>query len=368
MVSTQSLRPFDTEANLPLVAPALYGTRRVNLDDWGLKGFGELNLRAAGLYTEREDFIKVGRINAEASWSRRTILPGGFVLTPFAGLRLDQYEISRANSDDQSLGRDAWWAGSELSWPLYTSSGGVGFIVEPKVMFATGTEDPNDPDIFNQDSLSFSADAERILDAQPIDGFDLLDEGTRVAVGVQTQARWGGQNRFGLFVGQRFSDADKPALSRLSNLDREQSDIVSRIQLGLGGLLSADTSLRYDAEESELTAASTLLNLSLGPATLGVGHYFTSDLLTGTSDSEALALTSRVRLSPNWAVLGRMTRNLATEENVQQRLGLEYSDDCSTFQLLVERDRNEFNRNRVSTNIRFRIALRTLAEFGANDD
>jgi LPS-assembly protein len=352
LISVQNVGTLINDRTQPAVLPLVTANRRFDVGRWGGVTVGG---QAAML--DREVGDDVTKLHAHVDWQNRHILPGGLVFSPFVGARADYYEFRPEGGVDRTVDRALWQAGAEISWPLARTGGGVDLLIEPLLTLATGTDDPNDPAIAVQDSRTFQLSEQTLLRGQAVDSYDLVEGGTRAGYGVRAQARVGDARVSG-FVGQRWRDEADPRFTRISNLDGTRSDVVGRLDFSLGAL-SVLNNFRLDADSGELLSGSTRFGLS-GSWGSVTASYFTVEPELNVAQSEAASIGARINLTPRWALLAAQTRDLGRETTPFQRIGVEYSDDCTTLQLVAERRQIDFTSTRTSTDIAIRFTLRTL--------
>ncbi|MET0544973.1 MAG: LPS assembly protein LptD [Caulobacterales bacterium] len=352
-------------ATLPLVLPYLSYLKRIESPILG--GDVSLDLNSASL-TRSDGGTDSRRATAGLAWNRRDILGPGIVVEPFAEGRGDYFKITDypAADDSESFGRGYASVGSVVRWP-FQRTGAVDVIVEPIGMVAVGTKSPNDARIPNEDSPSFELDETSVFHGNAAPNYDVIEGGTRASFGLRVSAKASNGIDGSAFIGRRWRTSDDSTFTEASNLGRTASDYLAAIETNFGSLLSANVRLRLDGDDFSVRRIDAGVRTNVGPLTLGTRYYKYDEALVGTTiPPEQAQLYSALKLNKNFSFNYSITRDFKTNTNRYQRIGLVYSDICTTIGVFYSRDEIQNRQFGPSEGIVLQITLATLGSIGTD--
>ena len=356
----QGLRESDDPGRTPHIAPSIYAERMFDLGR-----VGRLSVSGSSAVLERDEGVSSARGTAEIGWRKRNILGPGFVFEPFAEARGDAYEISDTTEtfEDGTITRGLGLFGAQLSWPLIGGGDNFSFTIEPRIMAALGTNNPNNDVIPNEDGLSFEAGESSLFLANAASGYDRWEGGNRASAGISATARWGQDSSADFIFGRRWRERADPAFSVLSNLEGTESDYVAAVGLSLGPSLNIQNSVRLDKDDLTVQRLDTSARLNAWRIETTARYFSLSEDLKDGGD-EGLILKTRFRLTDNILGVYALQRNFTDELNLSQLVGVAFEDDCSYFQIAYERKEVTDRTLGPSEAIRFTFSLKTLGTIG----
>ncbi|MEM9740556.1 MAG: LPS assembly protein LptD [Pseudomonadota bacterium] len=246
VVAVQGLRENDDNDTIPLLAPIVFTEQ---LFDLGQFGSGALQASAASV--TRDIGADSSRVSVGLDWSRRTVLPGGVLATPFADARADHYILDEDVSGEDSVSRALGTVGLELSYPLQRRGRSVDIMIEPVAMGAFGVSNPNDEAIPIEDSAAFEISTPSLFDPNGASGYDLYEGDGRASVGLRASARWRNGVSLSAEGGRRWRSETDDSFNAFSNLEGTSSDWVADATLDLGRSLRLRGGLRLDEDSLE---------------------------------------------------------------------------------------------------------------------
>ena len=200
-----------------------------------------------------------GHVTAEAEWKKSIVTPGGMVMSPLLAMRGDAayanmtFQLGRG---DRGPGGDArrgnrhhvggyyrymTTAGLEWRWPVLFTSINSSHVIEPMAqVFARPDEQHiGGLGIPNEDAQSFVFDASSLFERDKFSGFDRMEGGTRVNIGLRYSGVYSNGFTTNAILGQSyqvggensFAAPDLVNVGAYSGLETPTSDYV-----GLFGL------------------------------------------------------------------------------------------------------------------------------------
>ncbi len=372
------VRPVSSDT-LPLVLPIAEVRHTLDLED-----FGQLELVSDVTALSRGVGSDYARGTAWANWSTRETLSNGVVLEPFGRLRGDYFSVDEAFVPATGVeksgerGRVSAYAGLDARWPFYRP-GEVSFTIEPRVQaiasagpstvldgFARVPYDPltmTGPTLLLEDSLTAELNGATLFSPNRYAGFDRIEEGGQVNVGVLARADWGFNNSASFLFGRSYH-TDPEQFSPASGLDQSWSDyVVETTYSQLGFVLT--NRLRIDPDEYKIERLETDGSVNVGPFTLGVGYFSLSEDFTGTESREYLKLGASVDLTDTIALSYSLDRDLENERTQRATFAVTYEDDCLKASVsYLKSQGSPFRAVQEFGGVFFTIGLKTIGDFG----
>ena len=228
----------------PLTTPVLFAER---LFDLGAYGRSTVYTSAAVLSRNGDQGATPDinpdsrRVSIGADWALTKVLPGGFVVEPFADVRGDYYNLDEEASGEANVSRVVGSVGTKLSWPLARPGKNVDLIVEPTVLGAWGLSNVNDDAIPIEDSQLVEFDETRLFDSNGFGNYDLYEGDGRLSVGITGTARFKSGASIQAIAGRRWRSRTDPNFDVSTNLDGNSSDWVAGFSADFGRTLEIDT-------------------------------------------------------------------------------------------------------------------------------
>jgi LPS-assembly protein len=285
---------------------------------------------------------------AEASWQNQYILPGGFVATPYLGIRGDlaSYEdgtqgdppVGMSEPSDQLLFNATPVAAMDVRWPMIASSGPDSFLLEPIAQLVWRGSDTTEVGITNDNAHSFVLDDTNLFSYNRFTGTDRQETGLRANIGGRYLANFSDGSWLELMAGQSFHLAGVNAMGVVDETNTGAStglgDDASYIVLGARG--SPVSGLTLGAKAQIDVGGPTIARAGLGADySLGNGYsvggdyiYLPADTATGvTDDQHEVTVRAGAPLPFDyWRVEGSTSWDLATSQWLEST-GRVYYDD-----------------------------------------
>lgn len=362
-LATQGLRARDENSAIPTVTPLLFADRLFDLGDFGLA-----SLEGSAAILNREIGADSQRVSLGLDWSRETVLPGGLLFEPFLDARADYYGLDETVSGEDMVTRTLGSIGARLSYPLVRRGETVDIHVEPIVMGAWGSSDPNDTAIPVEDALLREADTSRLFDPNGIGDYDLYEGDGRLAAGISARARWRNGVELSATAGRRWRSDNDPTFNESSNLSGTVSDWVASTAIDLGGPLRLETDLRLDEDSFELNRIDARLSADYWRLSGRVQYFKLNEDITSSGETdEGVVMTGQFDLTDRISLVYERVRDIQDNFDQSHGVGLRYTDGCSVFQLVYERSDSRDRELGPSESVRFQFVLRTLGNFGSRD-
>jgi LPS-assembly protein len=366
----QGLRPEDDPSRTPLALPAAAYSWVGEPSRMG--GRFTLDASAVSIYRDRD--VRAQRATVLAGWALPYTTRSGEIYTLSTHLQTDAFHA--ANAD---YGRRDAFQPSEtgfgartlpqigLSWrlPLIRRDGDLRTIVEPITAVYLAPNAGSQRDLPNEDSRGLTFDDTNLYRANRFAGYDRLESGQRLVMGVNTDV----QNRLGqrmaVFVGQQYRMNPESAMPAGSGAETRFSDFVGRVLVVPHPWL--DATYRFQMDERTRELLRSIAGFTLGPNALryGLSHARIDRSLQPSALRSVNQLSQSVtaRFDEVWRVSGRMVQSLGEDRGVLLAgATLIYEDDCFLWGL-------DFTRRNIGradippdTALLFRFGFRNLGE------
>ncbi|MBC7769931.1 MAG: LPS-assembly protein LptD [Phycisphaerales bacterium] len=370
-ISFQGLREEDTSDLLPLILP--FAETDHVLTEPVLNGQVRLQANTAVLSRDDNGLTpgfegSTARVSASASWRRDAVFGPGMVLSPFAQVRADAYQIETSEDEYETFTRGLGLAGAEVSWPFMRPGERFDLIVEPVVMAAIASDDPTAPLNINEDSLGFELDDSNLFRPNAAPNYDLWEPGGRVSAGVRATARAHSGESASLIFGRRWRDEQAPGFTQQNNLDGQRTDWVASGQVDLGRNFGAEARVRLEDETLEIQRIDFGVRGAVGRFS-GYARYYNVDesLQFDPADpNEEITTSLGVDLARGWRMQASLTRDLDSDINLRQDIRAIYEDDCTFLEISYTRREIQLGQLGPDEGVQIRIGLRSLGVFGGS--
>ena len=356
-------------AEAPIATPFVYSEQLFNLGKYGRAG---ITASAAILSRDRNAGVTPQvnpdsrRISIGADWSLTRVLPGGFVVEPFADVRGDYYDLDAEASGQGDVSRILGSVGSKISWPLARTGKTANILIEPTIMGAWGVSNANDDAIPIEDSALSELDEARLFESNGFGNFDLYEGDGRIAVGLTGRVDFKNGPKISGLAGRRWRSRTDDAFDVASNLDGRSSDWVGSLAVDFGPLLKADTRVRLDEDTFALNRIDTRVSTRISRLSASARYFrVDEDIRTNiNTPDEGIQVGANLRLTDRYSVTYSQLTDLTASSDLRRSVGLIYQDDCSRFEIIYTR--SGFTDRTLAQNdtIFFRFTLATIGEFG----
>ncbi len=379
VLSYQDLRFAGVDNQIPSATPILFAEK---LNDFGAFGRTSITLSSAILNRSEPGVIngvEVGdnrRVSLGGEWRTTAILPGGFVVEPFAEARGDFYQLDEEITGDGEFGRGVGSLGATVAWPLVRTGSFVDLTLEPKILAAWGVAGANEVPFEPEDDLLYEFDEFSLFDANGFGNFDLYEGDGRLAAGLNATARFKDGTRLDFTGGRRWRSRADPAFDAFSNLDGTSSDWLANVAVDFRAPVRIDARARFDDEDFSLNRLDAGLGARLGPLRASGRYFLIDDSIAPTAELppeatpgqiEGFLVSSELKITKNYSLLYSQRRNITASQNLSQVFGVAYEDECSRFELVFTRRENANAVLGSNDSIQFRFSLKNLGDFGTGD-
>jgi LPS-assembly protein len=337
---------------------------------------GQLSFAAHARALTRTDGTDSNHFVVSADWKKKMVDPIGQVWTPFASFRGDLYSWTNMHDPDNkaivlpddTIARGMVLAGLTYSYPFVAHTKNASHIIEPTAQLVVRPNVGDQRKLPNEDARSLIFDDTLLFDIDRFSGYDRLETGTRVNLGVQytvqtsagLNARFvlgqslhlAGSNAFALDPGQ--DAAGVTYYDPVNGLETDRSDYVAGLYLSPFAGFSLISQARFDESDLSLRRQDTALNLTYGPVLAQVGYAFTkfnpqSGLL---DDQQEVVGTLGLRLTDRWSVVGQVRYDLDDRTAIQDLFQVKYADECfvlsaSYIETFIENQKLEIRPDRT---------------------
>ncbi len=357
--AVQGLGRIDDSSTTPYVLPLVDFKHKFKSKFAG--GDTAVNANIASLY--RTEGIDSQRFTASAIWNRDVITKGGHRFNLFAEARGDIFSYQDLDLGTEScFSADAPCAedfagyneidstdittrftpsvGVEWSYPLTREFHGARLFLEPRVQLIASRANQNPSDIINEDSQSIEYDYAGLFDYNKATGYDALEDGQRMNVGIAASAVLPNGVSIEGSVGQQFRLQETGAFDPSSGLGEKNSDIVGALDVRFKRV-GVENRFRIDHDTGSIQRAESIAYFRSKRFRANVGYVRLNEVNAATNQVRREELTARgnFKLARHWTVGSAWRLDLENNRTVRQDFSIGYEDECSTFGVTYRRDR-----------------------------
>lgn len=307
---------------------------------------GELSLDTNVVSLTRDDGGNdTHRLISELKWRRQFIDRRGQVITPFFNARGDVYDVSNfvdpvtgAAFPNETTTRSMVAGGLEYRYPFVQHTRNAAHIFEPIAQVIARPDASHQFEIPNEDAQSLVFDDTLLFDIDKNSGYDRMEGGTRVNVGVQyTLQRYnGGYVR--AVAGQSYQVAGRNDFQAGTGLEEDESDYVAGLYIQPMQYFAFIGQGRFDNDDLSLKRTDLSARVNYGPFT-GSVVYANLDPQPGlgiTTQREEVQSNGSIQLAKYWSIFGQSRYDISNSQRIADRLGLKYADDCFALSVTYE--------------------------------
>ncbi|OZA00055.1 MAG: organic solvent tolerance protein [Rhizobiales bacterium 17-65-6] len=331
------------------------------------------------------------RLSAELYWKTSVTDQAGQIWTPFINARVD---VAHANigslpssytsgvtlpgqnplqSGDESLIRAMPTIGLDYRYPFISVENWGVQTIEPRAQLVIRPSETGIGKLPNEDAQSLVFDDSNLFEINKYSGWDRVEGGGRLNVGVTYTAALNNAGLITALVGQSyhlfginsFAEGDMANTGLQSGLDTDVSDIVARFSYSPTKNLEFISRFRFDEDnfslqrfELEGRAAWDRINISAV-----YGLYSPQPLLGYYEERQGVYTSASYRLTNEWAVSGGIRYNIAQSGIDMTTIGVSYADDCYTMALsYISNYSLSTYSSEPSNAVMLTIGLRTLGQ------
>lgn len=331
------------------------------------------------------------RLSAELYWKTSITDQAGQIWTPFVSARVDVAHSSinalptsytsgitypgqnPLQSGDQDLIRAMPAVGLDYRYPFISVENWGTQTIEPRAQLIIRPSETGIGKMPNEDAQSLVFDDSNLFEINKYSGWDRVEGGGRLNVGVSYTAALNNAGLITALVGQSyhlfgvnsFAEGDMANTGLQSGLDSSVSDIVARFSYSPTRNLEFISRFRFDDEnfslerfELEGRTAFDRWNISAV-----YGLYAPQELLGYYEERQGIYTSASYRLTNEWTVSGGIRYNIAQAGVDMTSVGLTYADDCYTMALSYVSNYALSTYSTESSNaVMLTIGLRTLGQ------
>lgn len=318
------------------------------------------------------------RTTGAVDWHTNWIAPAGVSVKPFAGARMDYFDIKVKDTDTVDFTRTTGQVGVDLRWPLLKTTETANWIIEPRAQltqnFGNGKTDQftylkNDQTLVNlaQDAQDTDLDETLLWATNKSTGFDYWQKGFRADIGASFGTEFG-DNSANLFLGKSFYEGSDDLFTINSGLMGDSSDLVGQFDMNLGSKFTTTTRLRYDDSNDVLRRIDSRLRYQDKRFGANVRYFKLNSANAQTptltsAPNEELSGTVSYKMFDNWTTKYSINRDLDQDLTRRQALSLVFDDDCTRLEFMYTQRDNGLGLVGQSSGFGIRVSLLTLGDF-----
>ena len=322
------------------------------------------------------------RATKELAWQRRVVGPMGQVITPFASVRGDVFfldqDTAAAITGDGTVARVTPAVGVEFSLPVLVSDGASTQIIEPRAQLIVRPDEMGAGTLPNNDAQSLVFDVSNLFDRDKFSGYDRVEGGTRLNVGVQYRGTFANGISVDGTIGQSIHllgdnpyDAGSDPIANVgpvSGLETRFSDIVAglTVDTGFGPRIAARG--RFDESTLDVNRMELEATAAMGPVTASAAYLYLRDNPNSevTAPASVVHGAASINLAENWRAFGSFAYDVASSAIASDSFGVAFDNECLTISLAYSETRESYTDIEPDRWLNFRLQLRTLGEASGN--
>ena len=289
-----------------------------------------------------------------------------------ASIRVDA-ELGVANYinvGDNTVGRVMPTAGLEYRYPLIGVQSWGTQTFEPIAQLIFRPDETGVGIIPNEDAQSLIFDDSNLFKVNKFSGWDRAEGGSRANVGFQYTAQFNRGGNINVLFGQSYQlfGQNSFALGGTTNtgiesgLDTPRSDYVARVSYQPNSTFTFTSRFRLGEDDFTLqrTELETTANFGRWTTSVMYGSYEAQPALGFLERREGTLGSARLKLNPNWVLLGAARYDLRAHQLSQTQIGVGYIDDCLILALNYITDYAYSGSVSANHTFMMQISLRTL--------
>ena len=268
------------------------------------------------------------RLSSLAKYRRDWVMPKGLVVDFATELEASQYVVRQHQNIAPVNTRISSNGSLSLRWPLAQRfASGALQRLEPRMQLA-GVVSNSDP-IPNQDSTQVEFDEGNLFRFNRAPGFDLIETGTRVNIGLTGGIDYPNQIKIGWDIGRIYRTDNYNSFTKTSGLGGHVSDwlLATHVKTPLGIELVARSLLK---DFGQLTKSEIRASWHTGKHQLDATYAgLTSDEAENRDVAlSSLALKWNYQFLPDWLSTSEFQFDTSIGEPSKFKFGLEYANEC----------------------------------------
>jgi LPS-assembly protein len=324
-----SLRDSESNATQPTLVTEAIAQQRSYPNGLG----GVLDLEANLLTSYRSSTSPVDgydtlRLSSLAKYRRDWVLPKGLVVDFATELEASQYVVRQHQNIAPVNTRISGSGALGLRWPLTQRfASGALQRLEPRMQLAGVVS--NSDTIPNQDSTQVEFDEGNLFRFNRAPGFDLIETGTRMNIGLTGGIDYPNQNKIGWEIGRIYRTDSANSFTKTSGLGGHMSDwlLATHVKTPLGIELVARSLLK---DFGQLTKSEVRATWHTDKHRLDATY---AGLTADEAENREVALSSLAlkwdyQFLPDWRSTSEFQFDTSIGEASKFKFGLEYANEC----------------------------------------
>ncbi len=275
----------------------------------------------------------------EALWSKQLIVPGGLVVTPYLGARLDAASYdggSPLNSTASALFSATPIAALDVRFPILGIDGNTTHLFEPIAQLVYRGSSTSLPGINNDNAHGFIFEDSNLFSFNRFSGTDRQETGLRANIGGQYMANFedgswlrliGGQS-FHLAGVNSFSIFDHGQVGNLSGLENTSSHLVGGAQMSFGPGVDLGAKVEYDPTTNTIVRGAVAVEAAVYDFTLSSDYFYLAAKPARGSLTDVHTLNAALgyTFEDYWTISTSVNWNLVQNNWTSASVGLDYDD------------------------------------------
>tara|TARA_A100001011_G_scaffold399642_1_gene509309 strand:+ start:2180 stop:4285 length:2106 start_codon:yes stop_codon:yes gene_type:complete len=350
----QSLSDEYLVSNLPYIRPSITFNSN-NLHDKKRKRNHSYKVSINSI--SRKNNKNVDSFHFENTNSKNHIYEG-LLIKDFSIFNIDAYQ-KNGTYNQKNLIKFFPLLGIETQYPLIKYTNNSSFLMEPKMQIFISPDDYYNDKIRNEDSLELDLTSSNLFNYDKYSGNDRKESGIRANYGIMLKKVNNQNQSLSSSFGQTYNNNRQELFNKNSGFKNKRSEIV-------GNIIYADriNDLSYDYRLSEsfklkrnnFTAKTSVKSLDLNVSYIQLKDFAS----TANSDTEQINFGFKYNINKSWKINFFQLRDLAGATYsvpLKTNAGIEFTNECTAFQIFYTRDRSYNVDMPAATNLSFNIKL-----------
>jgi LPS-assembly protein len=357
----QGLDETDDPALEPFVLPLVHGYYETDPIFGNARLFTSGNLQII----TRDEGTKSRRASATSGVKLPVVTQGGHRIDSQLSLRTDLYSL-----EDQTLNNGRLYDGEQVRfvpqasvkwrYPLMRAFERSTLTLEPTVMAVAKPNGLNPDEIANEDNQIVEFNDSTLFDPNPFPGQDTVDEGSRVAYGLNGAWLANAGQQVGFLFGQSVSVDDSTPFPYNDEQGEHFSDYVGRLTFDYDPFR---VGYRFRLDRKNLSPNNQTVSTSFNyrPVWLRV-DYIALDDDQFLNDREEMLVAGNLAVTDEWSLNASARRDILNGSMTYASAGVVFQNECFGISTQFRRS---FTRDRdvePDTSITVRVAFKNINE------
>ncbi len=368
----------DQPDTAPLVLP------RLELEYFHHNDFGLFRIQANYTHIQRHSFLTYSnslypkrnqRFLMNTEWENMFISSSGFVFEPklvisqsFYFIKTSNGSVAHSESVQKTFSRLFPQGSLKTSLPLQSKFENSSYIFAPMSFLIIAPElSPKYRTIPNEDSQFSDLDDISILSTNRLGGYDQIDQGSKLVLGIDNTLDFDSGRKFEFFIGRSFRLDRQEVLGAVKGEADRKSDYLLRFLVNYNEHLSFRSRYAYSPVLKSFRYMEHGMIFDQEKIAVECAHiHLNKNMMNTQKNLSQLHTNIKLKITPEWMLLGGQLRNL-NKSNGSPTLATygaaRYENECFSMELGVSRSAQKARDLRPDTSFILSLNFKSISNF-----